>query len=156
MPLQRAAWAAQVAALMIATWATDVHAGARQVVRQVTITATLRAQASVRVSSPVLTFVVDESGVASGSIEYAAAARVGSVEVLLSVECGEVTGPAAEEPPTIFIGDDERNAVAMQPGAPRVIARWTGGGTRVGLLTVHLRAVPGTYVVPLRVSLATP
>lgn len=155
--MQRAARAALVAALVIATWVTDVHAGAGQVVRQVTIAATLRSQASVRVSSPVLTFVVDESGVASGSIEYAAAARVGSVEVLLSVECGEVTGPAADaDQPTIFVGDDERNAVAMQPGAPRAIARWTGGGTRVGLLTFHLRAAPGTYVVPLRVSLATP
>lgn len=155
--MQRVAWAAQIAVLIVAGRATEVYAGAGQVVRQVTITATLRSHASVRVSSPVLTFVVDESGVASGSIEYAAAARVGSGEVLLSVECGEVTGPAADaDKATILVGEDERNAVAIQPAALMAIARWTGGGTRAGRLRFHLRAYPGTYVVPLRMSLATP
>jgi hypothetical protein len=156
--MQRAARAAQIAALIIAMGNTETPADAGEVVQHLTITATFRPQASLRVSSKFVTVVVDETGVGRESVDYVAAVRApNTAEVLLSVECADVTAQVgAADQVSILIGGDERNATGIQPGAPTAVARWTGGGTRAGRLTFHLRAFPGTYVVPLRMSLATP
>ena len=144
-----------LAAVLAAVLSTAAAPPSGEVVRHLTLSAILRPQASLEVSSRVLVFVVDQSGVATGSIDYVASARTMSTgEVLLSVECGDILSTAGTNPTATLVGAAEHSPIF--PGTPSSAARWTGGGTRTGRLTFELRASPGTYVIPVRLSLTVP
>jgi hypothetical protein len=111
------------------------------------------------VSSHVLVFEVGaDNGSAVASIDYVASARTARTgEVILSVEVtrsAEGPGGAADADSMLTLGE---HPTPIAGDAPVVAERWIGGGSRSGRLVFTFRAAAaGRYLVPMRVSLATP
>jgi hypothetical protein len=136
-----------------------VHAS--EAVGHVRLSAHVQSRTSLRVSSPVLSFVVGGDGeTGSASIDYVAAARTPpDGEVVLSVEpLRRADGPGgaadAETDFSLNVPGHGRHRISTDPVAA---ARWVGSGSRAGRLTFTLRAdAAGTYVLPVRLVLSAP
>lgn len=145
------------AALML----VPASAMAADAVQHVTLSARFDSRTSLDVSTSTLVFTVPEDGgMATTTIEYAAAARTRrDAEVVLTVErVNGIEGPggAADAETHLVLASDVTPAVPVESSSAAA-ARWTGSGLRHGRLTFTLRAAAaGTYVVPLRLVLSAP
>jgi hypothetical protein len=126
-------------------------------------TAVVSERISLSVSAEVLQFVVEDgSDEAAARIEFTAGVRaVPGRDVLLMAEpagdleaaAGPVSGGELR-----FAGEgDAMLSGVLVGGAPRIVARWTGGGQRRGTIVFHLRgAAPGAYSMPVRLLVSVP
>ena len=128
-----------------------VASPAQQVTQAVTATVTFGPRITLQVSSQVLHFdVTDPSASATASVDFAVAGRTGKDgEVALAVEIVDSPGPT---PYALSIagGFDGVTTGPLAHDAPKVIARWGGGGFRSGRVTFRLDAAPGRYEIPIR------
>lgn len=130
----------------------------------VTVAATARVEArvSLRVSAEALRFVVhDEAAGATAAVDFVAGTRaMPGGDVVLIAELPGRLEPASSIGGAMlgFAGDGEGTLAGdLRPGAPRIVARWIGGGQRRGRLVFTLRSVaPGAYTVPVRLSVSVP
>ncbi len=115
---------------------------------------------SLSVSSSVLHFHhADPQAPSIIEIDFEARARTHVAgEVVLTVEpMRQLDGPGGSVDVS-FNGEGEGTRDgALSDGAPSVVGRWTGSGSRAGRVAFSLRAAaPGDYNVPLRFVLTTP
>jgi hypothetical protein len=132
----------------------------------VTVAATARVEArvSLSVSAEVLRFIVhDEAAGATAAVDFVAGTRAmpGRDVVLIAELAGQLEPPSGGPIGGAMLGfageGDGTLAGDLQPGAPRIVARWIGGGQRRGRLVFTLRSVaPGAYTVPVRLSVSVP
>jgi hypothetical protein len=121
------------------------------VTQAVTATVTFGPRIMLQVSSQVLHFhVTDPSAPAEASVDFAVAGRTGKAGALvLAVEVVEPPGPAPYA--LAIVGGSGGVAIgALAHDAPKVVARWLGGGFQSGRVTFRLDAAPGRYEIPLR------
>lgn len=150
-------------ALGALVWAAPVRA---EEVANATVHVSVQvaARTSLKVSSHVLRFDVPRAGgIATASIDFTAAARMGvGGGVVLSVEpLRALDGPggaADVETALSFAGIGPGLLAGTMPsGDAAVVGRWTGSGRRDGRVVFTLRAAaPGNYSVPVRFVLSAP
>lgn len=127
-------------------------------------TAIVSERISLSVSAEVLQFVVEDgSDEAAARLEFTAGVRaVPGRDVLLIAEpAGDLqaaTGGPVSAGELRFAGEgDAMLSGLLVGGAPRIVARWTGGGQRRGTIVFHLRgAAPGAYSIPVRLLVSVP
>jgi hypothetical protein len=129
----------------------------------VAVSVQVSARTSLRVSSDVLQFTIDESGAdASAVVDFTAAARVpGGSGIVLTVEplrAVEGPGGAADvETAVTFAGEGEGTLAGSLSTGAADAAKWRDSGTHTGRLVFTLHAsAPGVYSVPVRLVLSTP
>ena len=127
-------------------------------------TAVVSERISLSVSAEVLHFVVEDgSDDAAATIEFTVGVRAapGRAVLLLAEPAGDLegaTGGPVSAGELRFEGEGD----AMQSGvlvgcAPRIVARWIGGGRWRGSVVFHLRgAAPGAYSMPIRMLVSVP
>jgi hypothetical protein len=123
----------------------------QQVTQAVTATATFGPRIALQVSSQVLHFhVTDPSAPALMSVDFAVWGRTGKDGAMaLAVEIVDPPGPTPYA--LAIVGGSEGVAAGpLAHGAPKVMARWGGGGFRSGRVTFRLDAAPGRYEIPVR------
>lgn len=150
--------------LVVLCFAAPVFADSGFESRTQTLTATVNVQprTAVKLSSEWLEFVVPPGArEAVDVIDFSAAARaMPDAGVVLIVEAGPISsagpgGPA--KPAALSYATAEGSGGDLSPFVPQVVATWTGGGQRRGALSFTVRDVPpGTYTVPIRVTVSVP
>ena len=148
--------------------AASLQLRAEQSVRQLAATADVQGRTCLRVSTTTLVMTIlrdTDSGAgaslqkAVATIDYVASARTrNGGEVLLALERGPVHGPsgASDLETQVSLGASGLGANAVTD-RPAVAVRWFGSGSRHGTITFTLHAsVPGSYSVPVRLTLAAP
>lgn len=130
----------------------------------ITVTAEFATRTSLKVSSQVLQFDLDnpdQPGLAAIDFAVGARTRIGG-EVVLTVEpVRSVVGPegAADILTSVTFSGTGLGTLAgaLQESGTTVAGRWNGSGLRTGRLTFALRApVSGSYTLPVRFVLSTP
>jgi hypothetical protein len=130
-------------------------------VKRVLVSAAVGATSVLRVSAEHAVFtLLPGQQAATATVDYSAFARTeNGAQVVLLIEplaAAEEPGGAADVE-TALSFQREGALSGLVPGTPTVAGRWTGSGSRHGRIALTLRAeIPGTYVVPVRLSLVTP
>jgi hypothetical protein len=125
-----------------------------EAIQHLTIHASLQTATALQVSAHTLVFEVDsDGGTAVSSVDFVASARTTrSGEVILSVDAAR--NLEGLDSWTLTLGEA---GTPLPANGPIAAERWIGGGTRSGRVMFTLRAAAaGRYVVPVRLSLATP
>jgi len=126
----------------------------------VAATADVRHRTGLVVSSDVLRFHVTDGGQpAEVVVTFAAGARTTSgADVLLFVTALGAQGDPSLVGASLTVSSGTHEAVTgpVTPHGPILAAQWIGGGLRSGRIHFQLRAMPGTYVVPVRFLLTAP
>jgi hypothetical protein len=124
----------------------------------VVVNANFSTRTSLKVSSQVLQFAVPSGDETSRvEVDFIAAARTrAGGEVILMVESfGPLDDGSATE--VRFAGQGQgASGGTLAVNAATPVARWIGSGLRTGRVTFTVRAVAGTYTVPVRFLLAAP
>ena len=107
------------------------------------------------VSTRTLHFVVtDGLTPATASVEFSAAARTSADgTVALMVDAADTAGLPSGVSLEIVFGQDGVAPGALSSQQPVAAGRWTGSGVRNGRITFQLRAQPGSYDIPVALSL---
>lgn len=139
---------------------------AQQASATATLHAEVRSRSVLRVSSPLVQFVVSDptQGPARAVIEFEAAARTRTgADVVLTLEpIGPVAGPYGAADLDLRLAYEGRGdgvgSGMLDPRRAQVVARWTGSGKRRGHLVFLLDGVgaPGVYTFPVRFVLTAP
>jgi len=129
--------------------------GPLRAVVQVVASAEVGERTALAVSTRVLRFDVPPgASSATASVEFTAGVRTHPDRHVLVV--GRAEGPSGLE--LRYAGEGagfERGALAQ--GEPAILARWSGGGRRHGRITFTLeQAGPGTYTVPIQLTISVP
>ena len=114
----------------------------------VVVRATFAERTALKVSTPVLRFVVPPgASSATATLEFTAGVRTfPGKEVVLSVDAS-----SPESSVVTFAGEGEGMVSGHLTGEPAALARWNGGGQRRGRVTFTLDGVaPGVYTMPVR------
>ena len=129
----------------------------------VLVTARISSRTSLKVSTEMLTFDVEDSAAeATAAVDFAAGARTHEGgDVTLSVAPLERVEPSgATGPDSVLtfsgIGAGTRSG-SVAHGQSTLVGRWTGSGLRTGRLMFTLRtAARGRHAVPLQFVLSAP
>lgn len=129
--------------------------------KTITAIAAISPRSSLTMSAEILHFRQAASGeTPTAVVEFVARARTHiDGEVVLTAEyAGDLDDvPPASEGTVTFRGEGAETMKGTLPsGETVVVARWTGGGTRVGRLIFGLRASAADVVVPVGFVLSTP
>ena len=152
--LARAASAAAVAfAVVILTGAPS--AGQQIATQSVSATVSFAPRTALTVSTRTLHFVVtDALTPATASVEFSAAARtLADGTVTLMADAADSVGLPSGVSLEIVSGPEGVVPGALSSQQPSLAGRWTGSGVRNGRITFQLRAQPGSYDIPVALSL---
>jgi hypothetical protein len=140
---------------LVLTGSASIAAGDSTIARTAVVaTADVRTRTAISQSTDVLQFTVTDPNLpAEADLLFTAGARAGtSTQVRLLVRAEDASLSSGV---LTVRGDVDAREIA-QGAASTVAAEWTGGGVRSGRLRFELRAVPGTYRVPVTLHLIGP
>ena len=143
-----------VLALAVVVLTGDQSAAQQTATRSVTATVSFAPRTALTVSTRTLHFVVtDALTPATASVEFSAAARTSADgSVSLTVDAGEGVGLPSGVSLEMVSGPEGALPGVLPSQQPVVAGRWTGSGVRAGRITFQLRAQPGSYDIPVALT----